>query len=62
MSAWNVTNWRVELVYQPSALVRLKKEGWPGFGLQRGAFVCPEDKSSPEAIRGLLTACGARFL
>ncbi|MBY0456975.1 MAG: TIGR02996 domain-containing protein, partial [Gemmataceae bacterium] len=42
-----VTNWRVELGYQPGALVRLKKEGWTGFELQRGAFVCPEDKASP---------------
>src|SRR5207248_10529609 len=31
-------NWRVELVYQPALLVRLKKEGWPGFRLKRGEF------------------------
>jgi uncharacterized protein (TIGR02996 family) len=56
-----VTNWRVELVYQPGALARLKKEGWAGFQLKRGAFVCPEDKSSPEAIQGLLAALGVQF-
>jgi uncharacterized protein (TIGR02996 family) len=57
-----VTNWRVELVYQPGALVRLKKEEWAGFRLNRGEFVCSEDKSSPEAIRALLTALGVRLL
>jgi uncharacterized protein (TIGR02996 family) len=56
-----VTNWRVELVYQPGALVRLKKEGWPGFRLQRGVFACPEDRRSPEAIRGLLAALGVEL-
>jgi uncharacterized protein (TIGR02996 family) len=57
-----VTNWRVELVYQPGALVKLKKEDWAGFRLKRGAFVCPEDKKAPETVRGLLTALGARFV
>jgi uncharacterized protein (TIGR02996 family) len=56
-----VTNWRVELVYQPGALARLKKEQWAGFRLKRGDFVCPEDKRSPEAIRALLAALGVRF-
>jgi uncharacterized protein (TIGR02996 family) len=55
------TNWRVELVYQPGALVRLKKEGWLGFGLKRGDFVCPEDKSSPDALRLLLERLGLRL-
>jgi uncharacterized protein (TIGR02996 family) len=50
----NTTNWRVELVYQPGALARLKKEGWPGFRLQRGEFVCPVDKTSREAVASLL--------
>ena len=57
-----VTSWRVELVYQPGALVRLKAEGWYGFQLERGTFECPEDKTSPEAVRGLLArgwACGS---
>ena len=35
------TNWRVELTYQPGVLVRLKKEGWPGFGLKKGDFESP---------------------
>ncbi len=61
VSAWHVTNWRVELVDEPGALVQLKKEEWSGFGLQRGAFVCPEDKASPEALRGLLAALGVQL-
>lgn len=56
-----VANWRVELVYQPGALARLKKERWAGFQLTRGEFMCPEDKSSPETIRGLLAALGVRL-
>jgi uncharacterized protein (TIGR02996 family) len=52
------TNWRVELVYQPGILVRLKMERWPGFHLKRGEFKCPEDKASPEAIRSLLEVLG----
>jgi uncharacterized protein (TIGR02996 family) len=48
------TNWRIELIYQPGVLARLKKEWWPGFRLKRGAFICPEDKTSPEAISKLL--------
>jgi uncharacterized protein (TIGR02996 family) len=48
------TNWRVELVYQPGALARLKAEGWPGFRVQKGEFKSPEEKKSPEAIRSLL--------
>ncbi|MBN9120135.1 MAG: TIGR02996 domain-containing protein [Planctomycetes bacterium] len=55
-----VTGWRVELVYQPGALARLKREQWAGFRLPRGAFVCPEDTRSPEAIRGLLAALDVR--
>ena len=51
----NTTNWRVELVYQPGALVRLRKEGWFGFRLKRGDFACPEDRTSREAITQLLS-------
>jgi uncharacterized protein (TIGR02996 family) len=50
------TDWRVELVRQPGPLRCLKKTGWAGFRLRRGDFVCPEDKRTPEAIRGLLGA------
>lgn len=57
-----VTNWRVELVYQPGALARLKREQWAGFRLNRGSFVCPEDKNSPDAIRDLLTALRGEFV
>jgi uncharacterized protein (TIGR02996 family) len=56
----NTTNWRVELVYQPGALARLRTEGWPGFRLQKGEFVCPEDKTSPDAVRKLLALLGSR--
>ena len=52
------TNWRVELVYQPGVLAKLKKEGWGGFTLRRGDFVCPANRSSREAISGLLRALG----
>jgi uncharacterized protein (TIGR02996 family) len=54
------TNWHLELVYQPGPLVRLKEAGWLGFGLKRGDFVCPEDKSSPEALQLLLERLGLR--
>jgi uncharacterized protein (TIGR02996 family) len=50
----NTTNWRVELVYQPGELARLKKEDWPGFRLKRGEFVCPADTNSREAVVALL--------
>jgi uncharacterized protein (TIGR02996 family) len=56
----NTTNWRVDLVYQPGALTRLKKEGWRGFHLKKGEFVCPEDKASPDAVRKLLDSLGGR--
>lgn len=54
------TNWRVDLVYQPGVLARLKKENWPGFRLKRGDFACPEDKASQEAVGRLLEVLGAR--
>jgi uncharacterized protein (TIGR02996 family) len=50
----NTTNWRVDLVYQPAVLVRLKQEGWQGFRLKKGQFMCPKDKASPDAVRKLL--------
>jgi hypothetical protein len=56
-----VTNWRVERLHQSGALAQLKKERWAGFHLERGSFVCPDDKHSPEAIRGLLAALGVRL-
>ncbi len=50
-----VANWRVQVLYQPGALERLRKAAWPGFALPRGAFEWPEEeRSSPEAITALL--------
>ena len=48
------TNWRVELVYQPGILVRLKKEDWPGFWVRKGDFECSGNKNSPESVNSLI--------
>ncbi len=50
------TNWRVRLLYQWGAYRRLWATGWPAFKLKPGDFVCPDERDSPEAIRGLLEA------
>ena len=56
-----VTNWRVQLVYQPGAIARLLRAEWPGFLLEKGEFTCPEsERNSEKAIRELLEAVTAK--
>lgn len=51
-----VTNWRVQLIYQPGAVARLLQASWPGFLLQKGEFNCLEgERGTEEAVKALLS-------
>jgi len=51
------TNWRIQLVYGPKVLERLREEFWAGFELQKGEFHWPEEeRRSPAALQALCAA------
>lgn len=58
-----VTNWRIQVVYRPGAVQRLREADWQGFWLPEGEFVLDEtkDRTSPKVIEELLTAIFHRY-
>jgi hypothetical protein len=54
------TNWRVRLLHQPGALLRLREASWPGFLLKTGEFNPDEDRQSEATVRAFLeVVCAA---
>jgi hypothetical protein len=49
-----VTNWRLQNVYKPGAVARLREAGWPGFELAVGAFNLDDDRTSQSIIKDFL--------
>lgn len=58
-----VINWRIQVVYRPGAVQRLREADWQGFWLQEGEFILDEtkDRTSPKVIEELLTAIFHRY-
>lgn len=54
------TNWRVRLLHQPGAMLRLREAIWPGFLLKPGEFTLAENRQSEATLRIFLeTVCAA---
>jgi hypothetical protein len=55
--------WRIQVVYRPGAVQRLREADWQGFWLQEGEFVLDEtkDRTSPKVIEELLSAIFHRY-
>jgi hypothetical protein len=58
-----VTNWRIQVVYKPGAVQRLREADWPGFWFREGEFILDdkEDRTSPEAIEEFLDIVDDRY-
>ncbi len=48
-------NWRLQLVYQPRILARLRHNQWPGFQLPYGTFDPGDSRNSQEHIEQFLS-------
>jgi|GEM_PF-4416379 len=51
-----VVNWRVQVVYEPKIVARLKQEAWNGFLLNNESFRLGEDRTSQKVIDQFLDA------
>jgi hypothetical protein len=51
-----VINWRIQVVYKPGAVQRLREANWPGFQLEDSEFELGEDRNSEQVLKAFLAA------
>ena len=56
-----VVNWRIQVVYKPGAVQRLREAHWPGFWLEDSEFELGEDRNSEQVIKAFLAVLSNHY-